>query len=455
MQATKELTNYAQAFERLRERTKNAPQWLKRMRECAFERFEETGFPTTRQEDWKYTNVSAIAKANFEAAQGSEASKPKVDSTNDAKPTFDETSLASFVYAEAAQSRVVFVNGVYRKDLSSRAAVPPQVAIESFANLFADGRGEEMREYLNRAIDANANGFTLLNTAFLENGIFIRLPKNVAVDAPIHIAFITDEAAENAAQFPRIVVVAEEGSSLALIESYAGAQSKYLTNASVEIYVAENARVVHYKVQRESDAAFHYASTGVKVARAAAYDSTTVTLGAELSRHDIRVEIEGEGAECWVDGLYLVSDAQHTDTHSLIDHQAPNCQSHQLYKGILDDKARGVFNGRIFVHRAAQRTDAYQKNQNLLLSGNARVDTKPQLEIFADDVKCSHGATVGQLEEEELFYLLSRGLTPKMARNLLTYGFAEAVVEKIKIESIKRQLNEAILNRLHAEQIEA
>ncbi|HVF87595.1 MAG TPA: Fe-S cluster assembly protein SufD, partial [Pyrinomonadaceae bacterium] len=217
-----------------------------------------------------------------------------------------------------------------------------------------------------------------------------------------------------------------------------------------EVFVGEGARLVHYKVQRESERAFHVASTRAALGRGSSYDLTTITLGAQLSRHGVEVRLAAEGAECWVDGLYLVGEGQHADTHSLIDHQQPHCTSHQNYKGILDGKSRAVFNGRVFVHRDAQQTDAVQSNKNLLLSTEARVDTKPQLEIFADDVKCAHGATVGQLEEEELFYLASRGLHPELARNLLTYGFAEELIEKIKIESIKTQLDEAILNRLNA-----
>jgi Fe-S cluster assembly protein SufD len=215
--------------------------------------------------------------------------------------------------------------------------------------------------------------------------------------------------------------------------------------------VGDGARLVHYRVQREGEQSFHVASTRAELGRAAHYDLTTITLGAQLSRHNVEVSLGSEGAECWVDGLYLVGTGQHTDTHSLIDHRVPRCTSHQNYKGILDGRSRAVFNGRVYVHPDAQQTDAFQSNKNLLLSNEARVDTKPQLEIFADDVKCAHGATVGQLEEEELFYLVSRGLRPALARNLLTYGFAEEIVEKIKIGSIKRQLDEAILNRLHAE----
>lgn len=206
---------------------------------------------------------------------------------------------------------------------------------------------------------------------------------------------------------------------------------------------------MHTRVQRESHAAFHIVTSNAELRRGSVYDSTNVNLGSRLSRHDLGVVFNDQGGEAWVDGLYLVDDDQHTDTHSRIDHKVPNCTSHQTYKGILDGKSRAVFNGKVFVHEQARGTDAYQSNKNLLLSNDARVDTKPQLEIFNDDVKCAHGATVGQLEDEELFYLLSRGLNEDLARNLLTYGFAEEVIEKIKVPSIKKALDEAVLSRLH------
>jgi Fe-S cluster assembly protein SufD len=212
----------------------------------------------------------------------------------------------------------------------------------------------------------------------------------------------------------------------------------------------DGARLEHYRVQDESLAAFHIATTRAELGRSSSFDTTNITLGAKLSRHNLGVVMNEEGAECWVDGLYIVGDGQHTDTHSLIDHQRPQCTSRQLYKGILDGKSRAVFNGKVFVRRGALGTDAQQTNKNLLLSKDAHVDTKPQLEIFADDVKCAHGAAIGQLDEDELFYLESRGIHTDLARNLLTYGFAEEVIAKIKIESIKDQLDEAVLNRLHA-----
>jgi Fe-S cluster assembly protein SufD len=273
----------------------------------------------------------------------------------------------------------------------------------------------------------------------------------VTVEVPLLLLSISDRADSNRATFPRVLVVAEANSSATLIESYVStADTPYFTNAVVEIALGDGARLEHYKVQRESGVAFHVATTAADLGPNSSYDVTTITLGAQLSRHDVHVTMDHEGAECWVDGLYLVTDSQHTDTHSVIDHRKPHCTSHQLYKGILDGKARAVFNGKVFVRHDAQKTDAMQTNKNLLLSNEARVDTKPQLEILADDVKCAHGAAVGQIDEDELFYLKTRGLHHDLARNLLTYGFAEEVIGKIKVDSIRDQLDEAVLNRLNA-----
>jgi Fe-S cluster assembly protein SufD len=444
-QIAKEKSTYRAAFDALQGlRRAASAAWVERLRESAIDSFEQKGFPTTDEEDWKYTNVAPIAKVNFE---------PAVLQSTDAQ-TFDAGRLDSFVYEEASRSRLVFVNGFYRRELSSTEALPEGVVVLDMAEALGDARLEKiLREQLARSADYNANSFTALNTAFIDSGALVLIPQGVQVATPLHLLFISDARQETpAASFPRVLIVGERDSAATLIESYGSTdeESLYLTSAVVEIVLAENARLEHYKVQRESARAFHVATTTVELSRASHFNTTTITFGAQLSRHDISVNFEGEGAECWVDGLYLVGTGQHADTHSLIDHRSPHCTSHQLYKGILDGKSRAVFNGRVFVREGAQQTDAKQTNRNLLLSNEARVDTKPQLEIFADDVKCAHGATVGQLEDEELFYLASRGLHPDIARNLLTYGFAEEVIDKIKVESIKAQLDEAVLNRLHA-----
>jgi Fe-S cluster assembly protein SufD len=290
------------------------------------------------------------------------------------------------------------------------------------------------------------NGFTALNLAMAEISV-IKIAKETVVDIPIELNFA---AADGTAIFPHVIIIAEAGSKATIVETYSS-PGKGFTNAAVQIVVEDNANLTHYRVQKDSAEAFHYGVTEVKVGRAGSYDSTNINLGGAISRHDIDLKFTAEGGEAWVDGLYMLSGSQHADTHSIIDHTVPNCISHQNYKGVLNDTSRGVFNGIVFVRENAHGTDAQQSNKNLLLSNDARVDTKPQLEIFNDDVKCAHGATVGQLEEEEMFYLLTRGLPESLAKNLLTYGFAEEVVNKIGIDSIKAELDQMVLNRLDAE----
>lgn len=372
-------TQFSDAFRRRVGAEKNDT--LRKRRERAFAHFAEVGFPTVREENWKYTNVSPIAKEDWA------------------------------VSADA---------------LTSSASEDVKVLLGKF--------------------NAERNGFTALNLAFARVSV-IRIPKDTSVAEPLELNF----AAENGgAIFPHVIVVADRGSKATLIESYAS-PSKSFTNAAVQIFVGDGANLTHYRVQKESAEAFHVGTTEVTLNRGSYYDSTSINLGGALSRHDIDLKFTAEGGEAFVDGLYMLNGSQHADTHSVIDHLVPNCTSHQNYKGVLNDKSRAVFNGIVFVREDARGTDAEQSNKNLLLSNEARVDTKPQLEIFNDDVKCSHGATVGQLDEEELFYLLTRGLPETLARNLLTYGFAEEIINKIGIESIKTDLDSVVLNRLNAE----
>ena len=418
------------------------PSWLQNLRENSFVQFERSGFPNIKQEEWKYTNVTPIAKADF---------APVLVSNGTALTKGG--GLKPFTYEETRQSTLVFVNGMLRRDLSSLAALPEGLVAMDLREALRGGEYETtLREYLEHP--ALANGFAALNTALFSSGLFLKIPRGMKVDAPIHLLFIGEAVSENPppAAFPRVLIAAEENSSATIVESYASTEDDgvYLTNAIVDLSLADGARLEHYKIQRESMGAFHVAATRAELGPNSSYNTTTINFGAALSRHDIRVQMDHDGAECSVDGLYMVDGNQHTDTHSVIDHRQPHCTSHQLYKGILDGRSRAVFNGKVFVRHGAQKTDARQTNKNLLLSTDARVDTKPQLEIFADDVKCTHGAAVGQIDEDEKFYLESRGINPALARNMLTYGFAEEVIERIKIESIRRELDEAVLHRLRS-----
>ncbi|HXD30268.1 MAG TPA: Fe-S cluster assembly protein SufD [Pyrinomonadaceae bacterium] len=440
-EATKTQDSYQAAFQALQanEAVSPANAWLTRLRAAAMDRFESLGFPAVSEEEWKYTNVAPIARGGF---------SPNVVSSK----SLGAGDIASFAYPETETSKLVFINGAYDTELSSLTGLSNEVVALDFAAALNDERlSVLMREHLGRVVDYNENGFTALNTAFVGNGAIVLIPKGVSVATPLHLLFVTHSDSVETATFPRVLIVAEENTQATVIESYvATGEQAYFTNAVIEVVLKDGARLEHYRVQDESEGAFHIATMEADLARSSRFDTTSISLGAKLSRHNINVIMNDEGAECAVDGLYIMADDQHTDTHSVIEHKFPHCTSRQLYKGILDGKSRAVFNGKVFVRHGALGTDAQQTNKNLLLSNDAHVDTKPQLEIFADDVKCAHGAAIGQLDEDELFYLESRGIHTDLARNLLTYGFAEEVITKIKIESIKAQLDEAVLNRLHA-----
>lgn len=447
MQSKKEMTQvsketiYNAEFRRSLE-SSTQPAWLKILREEAFQFFTENGFPTPNDEEWKYTNLAPLARENMSVAP---ALAGAFSTLTDAPANAGATD---FVFDESKKSVLVFTNGRFDKNSSNLEAIKDATVL-SFSEAANDENFSAVfRAKLANLVDFDKNGFTALNTAFIGEGAFLFVPKNTKIEAPVQFLFLTDEGKVS---FPRVLIVAEAFSETTIIETYVRAEeTKYLTDAVIEISLADEAKLNHYRVQRESHEAFHVGTGGVEIGRGSIYDSTNITLGARLSRHDVAVKFLTAGGEAFVDGLYMIGGFQHADTHSVIDHQLPNCTSHQTYKGIVDGKARAVFNGKVFVRENASGTDAQQSNKNLLLSNDARVDTKPQLEIFNDDVKCAHGATVGQLEEEELFYLLSRGLNESLARNLLTYGFAEEIINKIEIESIKRQLDEAVLNRLNA-----
>jgi Fe-S cluster assembly protein SufD len=438
MQTRKE-TIYGEIFRTSQISRPKEPQWLKHLRNTAFSFFNEVGFPSVEDEEWKYTNVTPIAREIF-----------RYDDSKSGRETdsFLAEIVSEFTFEETQNSFLLFLNGRFRPELSNFQALEA-VKIASFSDSFEDDELEKvLRSKLNSLVDYKKNGFTALNTAFIEDGLLLIIPKGIVLESPIQLIFLTEN--EQMA-FPRCLILMEEFSEATLIESYyRNEEGKYFTNAVIEISLADEAKLRNYRIQRESHNAFHITTSYAEIHRGSIYDSTNITLGGKLSRHDIGAIFKAENGQAFVDGLYLVSGEQHTDTHSVIDHTFPNCFSRQNYKGIIDGKARAVFNGKVFVREGAYGTDAQQSNKNLLLSNEARVDTKPQLEIFNDDVRCSHGATVGQPEEEEIFYLLSRGLHRTLAENLLTYGFAEEIVNKIEIDSLKSQVDKAILNRLKA-----
>ncbi len=428
----KSENSYQAAFRSVRELSPAAP-WLELVRGSAMDRFEQLGFPSVRDEEWKYTNLATLAKESFEPV----TSADQLDA-----------DVRRPAYPESEGAHLVVVNGFLNEELSVTTGLGDVVATDLFSAVDDARYNKIIRKYLARNAGYHNSGLTALNTAFIQSGVFVYIPKNVKLEKPLQITFIGGTA--NSATFPRVLVVAEEHSSATVIENFVSSgEERYFTNAIAEIVLKDGAHLEHYRLQRESKKAFHVSMTSAELGRGSRYDTTSINLGAQLSRHDISVVMDHEGAETSVDGLYMVDSDQHTDTHSVIDHKQPHCNSHQLYKGILDGNARAVFNGKIFVREGAQKTDARQTNKNLLLSDRARVDTKPQLEIYADDVKCAHGAAVGQLDPEELFYLETRGISPDLGRSLLTYGFAEEVIAKIKLESIRAELDQIVLKQLH------
>lgn len=422
----KEMNQYLAMFAEAESKRGDAPAWLKHLRANAIAQFEQLGFPTTRNEEWKYTNVAPLLKQDFAVSQ-----------------TIQNVDVEAFTYPESQNSQLVFVNGIYAPKLSDVSAIPAGVTITNLR----EANQKLASDYFATQASCDNEAFTALNTALASDGAFVLIPRGKIVEAPIHLLFVsTDQMVSH----PRVLVVAEEGAVATIIESYIAPNDDavYFTNAVTEVITKADANITHYRLQAESTKAFHIATTAVQQEGKSTYSSYAISIGGEIARHDLNVKLAGEHIESTIDGLYVGTGKQHIDNHTTMDHAHPHCNSFQLYKGILDEKARAVFNGKVFVREGAMLTDAKQLNKNLLLSKDAHVDTKPQLEIFADDVKCSHGATVGQLEEDELVYLRSRGLKTETARALLTFGFAEDVISKIKIASVRKQLDEIVLKKL-------
>lgn len=452
LQVAEDLDCYRTDFERCeRDDAARRPQWTQQIRTAAFGRFVELGFPTTRLEDWKYTNVAPIIKSPFRRA-------------GQAQKTLPIESLEPFTLEEVADAQLVFVNGRYSSDLSSLKKLPAGVVASSLATVLA-GNPASVEPYLAQHAGFHDQAFVALNTAFMEDGAFVFIPKDTIVKAPIHLLYVSlalfdsdqdrplrsadDKGGSATVSYPRNLIVVESHSQVRIVESYVGMNNDvYCTNAVTEIVGGENAVIDYYKVQREREEAFHVATAQAQLGRGGTFSSHAIDLGGALVRNNLDVVLDGEGAECTLNGLYMATDRQHVDNHTRIDHSQPHCSSRQLYKGILDGKSRGVFNGKVVVHEAARKTDARQVNKNLLLSENAVVDSKPQLEIFNNDVKCTHGTTIGQHDQDAIFYLRSRGIDPAATRSLLTYAFASELLGGITIEPIRARLEALLLTRL-------
>ena len=399
-----------------------APPWLRELRERGAERFGQLGFPTVRQEEWRFTNVAPIADTAFRLAEKA--------------PTNAKECISRVAIPNAA-ARIVVLNGRFSPELSEVNALPAGAVATGLADAIAKGAPEVA--HLGQLAWEHAP-FTALNTAFLDDGAFVVIPPRSVLDGPIQIIVVSGGAGKTMAH-PRTLVVAGSGSEARIAQTFVGAPGdSHFTNTVTEVAVGDGAVLDFYTDQRETDLAYHIAAVHAHVERAATFRTRTITLGGKLLRNDTVAVLDGEGAHCTLDGCYLVDGDRLVDNHTTIDHATPNCTSHELYKGILDGRAKATFNGRIIVRLDAQKTDSKQTNRALLLSDEATINSNPQLEIFADDVKCTHGAAIGQLDEEALFYLQARGLTRRDARDLLIHAYAGEVLEGIAIEHLKNQL---------------
>ncbi len=423
---------YASAFADLERRAKGEALWILALRREAFAHFQEVGFPSTRDEAWKYTNAAPIARTPWELPPAETARRP-----------------LPLPMDFPATARLVFVNGRFSAALSSeRSALPEGVDLHDVRTVLRD-HPDWLQPYLARQTPHAAGAFGAWNTAFFEDGVFLRVHRGVLPSEPIHLFFVSDAPGAPApfVSHVRNLIVAESGSDASVVETYAG-EGASLTNAVTEIVVADGAALEHYKVQRESTSAFHVHTIAAHQGRTSRFTSHNIALGAALARTDIRALLDGEGAECVLNGLFVGGGSQHLDNHTTIDHATPHGSSRELYKGILDGRSRGVFHGTILVRKDAQKTDAIQTNRNLLLSREALVNSTPALEINADDVKCKHGSTIGQIDANALFYLRSRGIGEEDARALLTWAFAEDVARRIRIPAIRAGVEAALGLRL-------
>ncbi len=399
------------------------------LRAAAIERVNALTVPTTRDEEWRFTDISLLSKLSFQP----------VVSIND----LQLADIEKFFIAES-HTRLVFVDGVYAAHLS-QIGVVSGVLVANLASALTT-HATAIEAHLAQLAEFKNNVFAALNTAHMNDGVLILLSRDTAVAQPIHLLHIATQ--KNGVSHPRCLIRAEAGSQATIVEDYVSLQDEvYFTNTVSEISLADNAHVHHVRVQREGAQAFHIANCAVTLARGSHYQSVSVAMGARISRYNLNVLQAVEGGECTVDGLALISGRQLADTHTCIDHAKPHGVSRQLHKCIIGGGAHAVFNGKIMVRQGAQRADSQQTNRNLLLSNRAQVDTKPQLEIFANDVKCTHGATVSQLDGEEVFYLQSRGLSDIAARNLLTYAFGAEILERIPVPSLKRKLEQIMLEQ--------
>lgn len=405
------------------------------IRRDAIKKFQSLPIPNQKDEEWKYTNISPLFDHQFSPA------KPSNEVSGN--------QITKFLFDQLEHSLLVFVNGYYSQELSKIERIPEGVFIGSLADAISDGNSI-VKKHLGKYVNSNNQIFTSLSTAFIKDGAFIYVPKNIIVDKPIHIIYLTESKGNKILTQPRNLFVADKNSQITIIEHYVSEDNGvYFTNSITEVFNGENAVLDHIKLQEESKQSFHIATMEVDQERNSNFSSHLISYGARISRNDFTTRFNDEGGMSMLNGLFMINEDQLFDAHTMIDHAKPHCNSHEHYKGILQDKSRGVFNGKVMVRKDAQKTNAFQENNTIILSDEALMNTKPQLEIFADDVKCSHGATIGKLNDEAKFYLKSRGIGEDAATAMLIHAFASDVIKSIKIEAVRDYLEEIITKKFN------
>ncbi|MGC2694584.1 MAG: Fe-S cluster assembly protein SufD [Candidatus Angelobacter sp.] len=427
--ATQAPEKYLEIFEQLSNRATTQPRWLQSLRQEAFARFAETGFPTTRDEDWRFTNVAPVSNTAFELAGPESVTRQQLE-------PFGGLEFAI---------RLVFVNGVFAEELSTLSPMPQGVKIGSLAaQLKNDPSSVEL--HLARYLNFQRDAFCALNTAFIADGAFVSVPSKVVVDAPIYVLFVTVPGATPTMNHPRNLIVTGENSRVTVVEDYVSlGEGTTFSNTATELVAGDSAHVSHYMIVREGGQAYNFSTLRIQQGRSANVATHSLLLSGALVRNNVHPVLAGEGGECLINGLFMVNGRQHMDNYMLVEHASPHCDSRQFYNGILNGQSHGVFHGRIIVHKDAQKTDAKQTNRNLLLSDDAQIDTKPQLEIYADDVKCTHGATIGQFDDNALFYLRSRGLNEASARHVLLLAFANECLDRMNSPQIREHLEKLVI----------
>jgi len=408
--------------------------WLDELRKSALERFLEVGFPNRRMEAWRFTDPARIARIPFRYA-GDEAPTDAV-----------AAGVRQFTFGHDAASELVFVNGHFHPQLSTLGKLPRGVKVGTLAEAFENDRAR-VEQHLARHALVEQNPFVALNTAFLRHGAYVHLSRGTSLDGPIHLLFLFTSSEESAAAHPRVLILAEDNVEATLVETYAGAglhegRAPYFTNAVTEIVCGVDCRIDHCKLQQEALSAFHVATMQVTLGRQTRFVSHAASRRGRFTRNEQNVVMAGQYADATLNGLVCIDGAQHVDNHTLLDHATPNCASHELYKHVLGGRATGVFKGKILVRPDAQKTDSKQTSKALLLSDEAQMHSQPALEIYADDVKCTHGSTIGPVDEEMVFYLRSRGISLEASRHLLTYAFAADVTRRIRVEPVRRRLED-------------